>query len=122
MIDFLKEQGFSILSALILAVATYIGSKFKAFYEEKMNDRTKRQVVKETVKMVEQVYKSFDGPAKFEKAKENIIFMLNEKGINISELELTTLIESVVAEFNIPALSETYILDQSNIKEDESIG
>ena len=120
MLEFLKEQGFSILSAIILAIATFIGNKFKKFYEEKMNDKTKRQVVKETVKMVEQVYQNLGGPEKLAKAKENIIFVLNEKGITISELELTTLIESVVAEFNIPALSQTYFININ--KEDEVDG
>ena len=100
MLDFLKEQGFSILSAIILAIATFLGNRLKNKYEAYMADKTKKSVAKTCVKAVEQLYNGMGGPEKFEKAKENIIFMLNEKGINISDLEVTMLIESVVSEFN----------------------
>lgn len=115
MVDFLKEQGFSILSAIILAIATFLGSRIKAKYEAIMADKTKKDVVKNCVKAVEQLYNGMAGPEKFEKAKENIIFILNEKGINISDLELTMLIESVVSEFNFINFSEANV--QLNISE-----
>lgn len=115
MVDFLKEQGFSILSTIILAIATFLGSRIKAKYEAIMTDKTKKDVVKNCVKAVEQLYNGMDGPEKFEKAKENIIFILNEKGINISDLELTMLIESVVSEFNFINFSEANV--QLNISE-----
>jgi len=105
-LDFLREQGFSVLSAIILAVATFLGNRLKNKYEAYMADKTKKNVVKNCVKAVEQLYNGLKGPEKFEKAKENIIFILNEKGINISELELTMLIESVVCEFNYINFSE----------------
>ena len=49
---------------------------------------------------IEQLYKDLDGPTRKEKAKENIILMLNEKGITITELEMDMMIEAVVNGFN----------------------
>lgn len=120
-LDFLREQGFSVLSALILAIATFIGSRLKAKYEAFMADKTKKEVVKNCVKAVEQLYNGLKGPEKFEKAKENIIFILNEKGINISELELTMLIESVVSEFNYINFSEANVQVVAALEEGDKI-
>ena len=41
-----------------------------------------------------------------EKAKENIIAMLDIKGISISEIEMDMLIEACVAEFNLAFLQK----------------
>ena len=48
---------------------------------------------------MEQIYKDLDGATKLEKAKDNILAQLNEKGISISELELDVLIEATVNGF-----------------------
>ena len=105
MLDFLKDQAFTILSTIILAIIGYIGTQVKKIYEEYINNKTKKHIVETVVKAVEQVYKDLDGPEKLEKAKENIILMLQEKGITITEVELDMLIESVVAEFNFISMS-----------------
>ena len=105
MLDFLKDQAFTILSTIILAIIGYIGTQVKKIYEEYINNKTKKHIVETVVKAVEQVYKDLDGPEKLEKAKENIILMLQEKGITITEIELDMLIESVVAEFNFISMS-----------------
>lgn len=105
MLDFLKDQAFTILSTIILAIIGYIGTQVKKIYEEYINNKTKKHIVETVVKAVEQIYKDLDGPEKLEKAKENIILMLQEKGITITEIELDMLIESVVAEFNFISMS-----------------
>ena len=56
--------------------------------------------VKTVVNATEQLYKDLDGAKKLEKAKENIIALLNEKGITITELEMDMMIEEVVNGFN----------------------
>ncbi len=99
-LDFLKQYGFEFLSTIILALIGFIGVRIRALYEDHVKDKTKRQVVKDCVKMVEQVYKDIHGAEKLAKAKESILTILNEKGIVISELEMDVLIEAAVQEIN----------------------
>jgi len=89
----------AILVAILTGVASFIGTKIKKLYEEKINDDTKRKIVKTVVNAVEQVYKDFSGNEKLIKAQENIVEMLNEKGIKISELEMKMLIEETCNSF-----------------------
>ncbi len=90
----------AIIMAILTGIASFIGAKIKTIYETKVNDDTKRKVVKTVVNAVEQLYKDLKGPEKLNKAKENIISMLNEKNITISELEVEMLIEEVCNSFN----------------------
>lgn len=99
-IDFLKEYGFTIMYTIITAIAAFIGSKIKSIYQEKVNEKIKKDVVETCVKAVEQLYRDLHGAEKLEKAKASIISILDEKGIAISEIEMDMLIEAVVAEFN----------------------
>ena len=99
-VDFLNNGGFTLLSTILLAVITYIGTQIRKLYEEKITDARKKATVKTCVKAVEQIYKGMSGPEKLEKAKQNIVQILNSKGIEISEIELDMFIEEVIAEFN----------------------
>ena len=89
-----------IIAGILTAVATYIGSKIKKLYEEKVNTETKEKIVKTVVNAVEQLYKDLHGEEKLDKCLENIVEMFNEKGLTASELEIRMLIESVVNGFN----------------------
>lgn len=99
-LEFLKQYGFEFLSTITLALIGFIGARIRAIYENHVKDKEKRQVVKDCVKMVEQVYKDIHGAEKLEKAKESILTILGEKGIVISELEMDVLIEAAVQELN----------------------
>ena len=89
-----------IIMAICTAIAGWFGVQIKALCQRYLDNKTKRDVVRTCVKAVEQLYHDLGGPEKLKKAQEGIIAMLNEKGIPISELEMNTLIESVVCEFN----------------------
>ena len=89
-----------LIGAAATALASWIGLQIKAVYEKYVNDKTKKAIVRTCVMAAEQLYHHLSGPEKFEKAKEGIVEMLNEKNIPISDLEMDMLIESVVAEFN----------------------
>lgn len=102
--DFIDNYGLTIIYAVLTAVAGFIASQIKKIYEEKVNTQTKKDVVKTCVKAVEQLYRDLHGAEKLEKAKESIVEMLNQKGIEITELELDMFIEEVVAEFNFDDL------------------
>ena len=99
MLELLQPYLMEIIVTILTAIATYIGTKIKKIYEEKVNDDTKRKVVSTVVKAVEQLYKDLNGEEKLEKAQENIVEMLNEKGIMITELEMNMLIEEVCNSF-----------------------
>ena len=86
--------------SLVAAAAAFLGNQLKRLYEKYINDKTKQSVVRTCVKAVEQLYHDLGGPEKLEKAKESAVEMLNEKGIPITDLELSMLIESAVSEFN----------------------
>lgn len=86
--------------SLLAAAAAFVGAQIKKLYEKYINDKTKQSVVRTCVKAVEQLYHDLGGPEKLEKAKASAVEMLNEKGIPITDLELSMLIESAVSEFN----------------------
>lgn len=85
-----------ILATTLTTILSYVGLKLKGLYEEYINTKEKQAVVKNTVKYVEQVFSDLEGCEKLEKAKVTAIDWLNEKGIKISDAELTVLIESAV--------------------------
>lgn len=89
-----------IIAGILTAVATWIGTKIKKIYQEKVNTETKEKIVKTVVNAVEQIYKDLKGEEKLDKCIENIVEMFNEKGLIASELEIRMLIESVVNGFN----------------------
>lgn len=100
-LDFLKEYGFTIIYAVLTAIAAFIGKQIKNVYQNRVDDKTKREIVETCVMAVEQLYQQLSGSEKLERAKESIVEILETKGISISTLELDMLIESVVAEFNL---------------------
>ena len=83
----------------VITVASYVGMKIKNIYKEKVDTETKKKVVETTCRYINQLYNDLDGSQKLEKAKENIVDQLNEKGISITELELDVLIESTINSF-----------------------
>lgn len=89
-----------VIVAILTGVATYIGTRIKKVYEEKVNTETKEKIVSTVVNAVEQLYKDLKGEEKLNKCIENATEMLNEKGITVTELELRMLIESTVNSFN----------------------
>lgn len=97
---FISEYGTTILYAILTALAGYIGIVVKRLYAKYVNDKTKQAVAKTVVQAVEQIYKDLHGEEKLNKALEAASEMLAEKGITITDLEMRTLIEASLAEFN----------------------
>lgn len=98
--ELIQSNILEIIITIMTGLATYIATRIKSKYEEYANTETKQKIVKTVVNAVEQLYKGLDGTKKLEKAKENIIALLNEKGITITELEMDMMIEEVVNGFN----------------------
>lgn len=96
-IETIAEYLPAILSGILVGIVGFFTAKVKSL----LNTDEKRRVAKTTVRYIEQVYKDIHGAEKLEKAKEAAISMLNEKGINITDLEITALIEEAVKEMNL---------------------
>ena len=96
--DLLQNYLFEILATIITAIASFIGLTIKNAYTKYINTKTKKEIVKDTVNYVEQVFKNIHGEEKLNKAKEKALEWLKQKGIKISETELEILIESAVKE------------------------
>lgn len=96
----IQDNIFNIVNTILIAVITFIGTKLKQIYNDYINDKTKKEIVKATVEYVEQICSTLEikktSEEKFNQAKEKSIEWLNEKGISISETEIEILIESAV--------------------------
>ena len=84
---------------IVTTVATWLGAQVKTIIKDKVDTQTKKDIIETTCRYVNQVYKDLNGPAKLQKAKEEALMLLNEKGIKITDLELTVLIEATVNSF-----------------------
>ena len=98
--EFWSEYGMTLIYTVLTAVLGFIGIAIKQILSKLSADKTKESVVKTCVNAAEQLYKDLHGEEKLAKVKENIVEMLNEKGISISDIEMDMLIEAAVAEIN----------------------
>lgn len=98
--EFISEYGSTILYTLVTAIFGFLGMAAKRIIEKLINDKIKTKTANEVVLAVEQMFKDLHGEEKLEKAKMFLVDALQEKGINISELELRILIEAAVKGFN----------------------
>ena len=98
--EFIAEYGTSIIYTIATAILGFVGMTVKNIIEKYVDEKKKEKVVETCVKAAEQIYKELKGNDKLEKVKENIISMLTEQGLAISELEMDMMIEAAVAEMN----------------------
>jgi hypothetical protein len=98
--EFIAEYGTSIIYTIATAILGFIGMTVKSIIEKYVDEKKKEKIVETCVKAAEQIYKELKGNDKLEKVKENIISMLTEQGLTISELEMDMMIEAAVAEMN----------------------
>lgn len=89
-----------IISAIVIALAGYVGLVAKRLYNKYVNTEIKKSVATTVVKATEQIYKELHGDDKLNKAMEDAAAILLENGIKVSERELRILLESAVNEFN----------------------
>lgn len=89
-----------IVSALLSAFAVWLGLELKKLAQKYVNTKTKKDVARTVVQAVEQIYKDLHGDEKLNKAMERASVMLEEQGVHVTTLELRTLIEDAVGEFN----------------------
>lgn len=81
---------------IVTAIAGYVAVTIKNKLAEKLDTQTKKDVAEATVNYIQQVYEALDGKAKMEMALDTATQWLNEKGIKVSETELTILLEAAI--------------------------
>lgn len=86
------------LMTFITGFIAWIGTKIKSKFDEKIKNEQVREVVEKVVKYVEQKYKDVDSSEKYAQALQKAQEWLLQKRIEVSEVELDTLIESSVYE------------------------
>ena len=109
---FFWSYGIEIITVILATVFGCLGQALKKIYKTHINDETKRAVAKTVVQFVEQVYKDIHGDEKLFAALDRASQILAEKGIKFSAVEMETLIEAAVAEFN-EAFHKTEITEGS---------
>lgn len=89
-----------IAPVVLATIGTFLIGIIKAKYSEYVNTDTKKEIAMLTVRYVEQVFKTLHGTEKLNKAKSTFVKMLNDKGIKVTDDEVTMLIEAAVCEMN----------------------
>lgn len=95
-----------ILNLAIVAIVALVGfvtKRVTSFLKQKgivANLQANKEFVKIVVNAVEQTYNTLGGEEKLNVAKLELVKLMNEKGLKISEKEIDTLIESAVKEMN----------------------
>ena len=100
MIDIVRDLLLSLASAAIAALAGLVGTLVKKGYDKIVGHKIAEEVVKTCVQAVEQLYHECGGDEKKQKAIEAVREMLEIKGITLAQIEIETMIEAAVAEFN----------------------
>lgn len=100
----LKPIIFDLIIVLVTALASWIGLVVKGWITDKRSAVQAGQIkaiIEDTVVYVEQIAKNLniDSAGKFELAKDKAIAYLKSKGFEVSEVELTVLIEAAVNAF-----------------------
>ena len=98
--EFINLYGMEILTAILGVIFTALGYVLKNLVKKYLDDNTKLTIATTCVQFVEQVYKNLHGEEKLFAALERSAELLAEKGIKFSAVEMETLIEAAVAEFN----------------------
>ena len=98
--EFINIYGMEILATVLGFIFTVLGFVLKNLVKKYLNDKTKLSIAKVCVQFVEQVYRDIHGEEKLFAALDRAAELLAEKGIKFSAVEMETLIEAAVAEFN----------------------
>ena len=94
--EILMEYLPKIVEYVLIIIVGLLANKAKKL----INTDIKRNIVKDTVKYVEQVFNDVHGGEKLNLAIEKATELLRAKGIKIDKSEIIVLIESAVSEMN----------------------
>lgn len=90
----------SLVGTIVAVLLGYAGVEIKKLYNKYVDTQVEKDVVYSTVKYVEQIYTDIHGEDKLNEALKQASSILQEKGIQVSQDQLKTLIESAVYGMN----------------------
>lgn len=96
----MNEYGTTILYAVLVAVAGWLGTELKAIYAKIVNDQQKKDIVETCVKAAEQIYRDLHGEAKFDAMCADVSELAASRGVTITGVEVKMLAEAALCEFN----------------------
>lgn len=99
----IQAELINLVIVVITVLVGWVAQKVTAYFKEKgliTKLETNKELVRIVVNAVEQTYKHLNGDEKLKVAKIELVKLMNEKKIKISEKEIDTLIESAVKEMN----------------------
>lgn len=92
--------GGEIIALIVTVIFGALGFVVKNVAKTYLNDKRKQDIAKTVVWFVEQCFKELHGEEKLQAAMNRASAILAEKGIDFSVVEMETMIEAAVAEFN----------------------
>ena len=110
--EFISQYGTQIIYTALTVIFGALAMAAKRLAKKVLDSKEKKQVAREVVMFVEQVYKNSHGEEKLNAALETAKEMLAERGIVFYELEMRVMIESVLGEMN-------RVFDEDNDDKDE---
>lgn len=110
--EFIAQYGTQIIYTALTVIFGALAMAAKRLAKKVLDSKEKKQVAREVVMFVEQVYKGSHGVEKLNAALETAKEMLAERGIVFYELEMRVMIESVLGEMN-------RVFDEDNDDKDE---
>lgn len=122
-LEYLRELLVPVVEMLLPIIGTYLAYLATRFVNSRISADKRKEIkatVEEAVRWVEQVTiydVEVEGRKKFELAKDRALSLLNEKGLDITPLQLEALIESVVLGFNQANKLETQKIEKVEIEE-----
>ena len=92
--------GGDIIALIVTVIFGTLGVVVKNLVKTYLNDKRKQDIAKTVVRFVEQCFKELHGEEKLRAAMNRASEILTEKGISFTVVEMETMIEAAVAEFN----------------------
>lgn len=105
MSEIMKEIIAQYLPILIEIILTALGGMAVSYLKKKIKNEETMQIIERVVKATEQIHKDIHGHDKLYSAEIKAKRLLANKGIELSDFELTNLIESVVHDMNVGILN-----------------
>ena len=99
-IETIMPAVLQLAGTVLMCVAGVVGYQIKKAYNKYVDTQVEKDVVNSTVKYVEQIYTDIHGEDKLNEALKQASSILQEKGIQVSQDQLKTLIESAVYGMN----------------------
>ena len=98
--ELLSQFGAEAIKLVLAIIIGYVSIVVKNLYKKYVNTEIKKSVVKTCVRGIEQIYTDLHGEEKFNMCVSKISQILSDKGIPVSDVELSMLIESAVKKMN----------------------